>query len=342
MTRKKAEEEVQDPLKDLMEELRGEFGEGVISTYSTVGEIDKIPTGILSLDKTLKGGVPIGKMLELMGKPSSGKSTIALSIAASAQKKFPGKQVIYVDSEHGLDLNWAVKLGIDLSRFKHVETPSAEEGFNIIQRFLKSGKVCCIIQDSIPAAIPNAALEGEIGDANIGLQARLIAQVLPRLNSVLYQKEYRDCIIILINQKRANLQSRQGFGGFEPVKATGGMALPFYMHTRLDVARIGSVKEEEKEIGQQVQINVLKSRTCGPGHKIVFQIDNRSGIDTAKDLLDWAIDTGKVEKKGAWFIFESDKVQGEANAKEIIKSKYFEEYRKGYLNDAKESTPKEA
>lgn len=316
----------QDELAELREEIRDKFGEDVVTIHTEPKKIVFIPTGIIALDKALGGGIPLGRMVEIMGKQSSGKTTIALSLAANAQRAYPNKHVVYIDSEKALDLSWAQKLGVDLSRMEYVEPNNAETTFNVIEAYLKSGKVSFFILDSVPATIPTAALEGEIGDANIGLQARLLAQVIPRLISTLSQKAYKETTILLINQKRANLQSRGGFSGYEPIKATGGMALPFYMSTRLDVARIGTIKEDEKEVGQIVQVKVEKHKLgFGPGAKVVFEIDNRIGIDYIKQLFDIALAKNLIKKSGSWFLFaDKEKIQGETSAKTLLKEKYLE------------------
>lgn len=311
----------EDYLSDLRSEIRAKYGEEVVTIHTEPRKYTFVSTGVMALDKALDGGVPLGRMVEILGKQSSGKTTIALSIAANAQKTCPDKRIVYVDTEKALDLNWAEKLGVNIQSLEHVEPITGEDTFNIIESYIKSEKVSVIILDSVPATSPAAELEGEIGDANIGLQARLMAQVLRRLVTPVSKS---NCILVLINQKRANLQSRGGFAGFEPVKSTGGMALPFYMSTRLDVARIGTVKEEDKEVGQLVQVHVLKHKLgLGPGAKITFEIDNRIGIDYAKQLLELALAKEIVKKSGSWFIFSTkEKVQGEIQAKALIKEKY--------------------
>lgn len=317
----KTEEVSEDYLSELRSEIRSKYGEDVVTVHTAPKKYEFVSTGVIALDGALGGGVPLGRMVEILGKQSSGKSTIALSIAANAQKTYPNKHIVYVDTEKTLDLIWAEKLGINIKTLEHVEPITGEDTFNIIEAYVKSEKTSVIILDSVPATAPAAELEGEIGDANIGLQARLMAQVLRRLVTPVARA---NCILVLINQKRANLQSRGGFAGFEPVKSTGGMALPFYMSTRLDVARIGTVKEEEKEVGQLVQVQVLKHKLgIGPGAKIVFEIDNRIGIDYLKQLLEIALTTGRITKSGSWYIFsDKEKVQGEIQAKKLLGEKY--------------------
>ena len=285
------------PLELLRQDLKDKFGEDFINVSSEVKPLPRVSTGIIVLDRALGGGVALGRYTELFGKASSGKSTIVLSIMVQAQRAFPDKEVLYIDAEHALDLEWAVKLGIDISRFNLAKPETAEQGFLVMEEFLKTNKVSVIALDSVPASVPKVALEGEIGEANIGLQARIIAQCLPRIGTRMGQLKDPPAIL-LINQKRANLQSRGGFQGYEPVKSTGGMALPFYMTTRMDVARIGTIKDSlDDEIGQEVLVHVIKHKiTPGPGAKVTFRIGNHIGIDTAQELLDLALEAGEITK----------------------------------------------
>lgn len=309
-----------DPLELLRESLQDRFGIDFVTISSVVKPTPRISTGIIALDRALGGGVAVGRFTELFGKASSGKSTVVLSIMVQAQKAFPDKEVLYVDAEHALDLEWAAKLGINMDRFNYARPETAEQGFLVIEEFLKTDRTSVIALDSVPASVPKVALEGEIGEANIGLQARIIAQCLPRIGTRMAQLKDPP-VLLLINQKRANLQSRGGFQGYEPVKSTGGMALPFYMTTRLDVARIGTIKDSlDDEIGQEVLIHVIKHKiTPGPGAKITFRIDNRIGIDTLQELLDLALADGSITKSGSWFVMASgDKCQGEEKAKKWI------------------------
>lgn len=320
MAKNKSSPKSKSTLEALRSDLRTRFGEDIVAVSKEVKPIPRISTGIIALDKGLGGGLAMGRFTELFGNPSSGKTTIVLSTMIQAQKKFPDKEVLYVDAEHALDLEWAAKLGMDMDRFNYAKPETAEQGFLLIEEFLKTGELSVIALDSVPASVPRAALEGDIGEANIGLQARIIAQCLPRIVTRMSQL-VEPPVLILINQKRANLQSRNGFQGFEPSKATGGKALPFYMATRLDVARIGTVKDSlDDEIGQQVLVHAVKHKiNPGPGARITFRIDNRIGIDTPQELLDIAIADGSITKSGSWFVMpDGTKVQGEGKAKEWI------------------------
>ena len=306
-------------LADLRVELRSKFGERAIKTHLEVKPIESISTGILGLDRALGGGIPLGRMIELVGNSGAGKTTIILSAMIQAQKKFPDKIVVYIDAEHALDIPWAAKVGIDLSRFDHVHPEFAEDALTIMEKYASSGKVSLIGLDSVPALLPSVVMEGDIGDANIGKQALLIAQEMQRLGSIIYKNE--NLSVLLVNQKRAQLASRGGFQGFEPTKATGGMALPFYMTTRLEVYRSATIKNSSNdEIGQEVTVYVKKNKVLnGPGARVAFDILNSTGIDTAKEILKLALEKEKIVKAGAWFKVNDEKFQGEEAVKQYIR-----------------------
>jgi recombination protein RecA len=304
---------------NLREEILKKFGEGTVTVHKQPRKIETVSTGILALDRALGGGVAMGRFIELLGNASSGKTTILLSTMAAAQRKYPDKIVVYIDAEHALDLDWAVKIGIDLTRFDHVEPNLAEEALEITEKYANSGLASIIAIDSIPALIPLAEAEGDIGDSNIGIQARLMAVAMRRIGRLIYKR--RQTSVMVVNQKRAQLQSRGGFQGFEQTKATGGMAVPFYMTSRLEVYRIGTLKQDDKEIGQEVQVYVKKNKVLGgPGARITFEINNNTGIDTAKELLNLGINGGKIKKGGAWYTLDGveGKFQGENAVKEIL------------------------
>jgi recombination protein RecA len=308
-------------LSSVRTELKEKFGVDVIQRYTEAKHIDTIPTGIIGLDKAMGGGIPLGRMIELVGDSGAGKTTIILSTMVQAQKKFPNKTVVYIDAEHALDVPWAVKLGINLNNFDHVNPEFAEDALLILEKYASSGKVSLIAVDSVAALLPSQEMEGDIGDANIGLQARLVAQAMKRITSILFKD--RNTSVMFVNQKRAQLQSRGGFQGYEPTKATGGKALPFYQSTRMEVARIGTIKNnKEEEVGQEVQVYVRKHKVLsGPGTRIVFEIDKRIGIDTAKEILKLGEEQGSIVKAGSWYYIKGldGKFQGEDSIKTKIR-----------------------
>jgi recombination protein RecA len=306
--------------KDLLEQkllkLRSEFGDSFITIHEKATALPRISTGVLALDNALGGGFVSGRCTELFGKSAGGKTTLAIFMLIQAQKQYPEKTVIYIDAEHALDVEWAVKLGIHLDHFIHVKPETLEQGFKVIEEYFDTNLISAMVYDSIPAAVPQVALEGEIGDANVGIHARLLAQCMPRITTKMSRFNEAPALIF-INQKRANLNSRQGFQG-EQSKATGGFAFPHYMTTRMEVTRIGSLKDsDEKEYGQTVQVYVAKHKaTPGHGARITFRIDNTIGIDTDQELLEMALDSGEIVKSGSWFVLpDSSKVQGEQKAK---------------------------
>lgn len=246
-----------------------------------------------------------------------------------AQKMFPDKYVVYIDAEHALDTTWAAKIGIDLSKFEHIQPVLAEDALEILEEYLKTGEASVIAIDSIPALLSKVELEGEIGEANIAIQARLIAQELRRLCSLLFTQ--KNSSIIFVNQKRAQLQTRGGFQGYEPSKATGGKALPFYVTTRLDISRIG---KGSSDYSQEVQVHVLKHKIgYGPGAKVTFEIDNKTGVDYAQELLSIAEEKGLVIKAGSWISIDGTKVQGEEAAKKIVREKFADKWTKEFVEE---------
>jgi recombination protein RecA len=304
----------------LLNQLNEKFGEDLIFSYKEVTACPRLSTGIIALDELLGGGVGLGKITEFYGKSSSGKSTICFSIMAQGQRTKPEKLVVYIDNEGALDLTWATKVGINLNNFVHIKPTTMEQGFTALEDLIDSESTSVIVVDSIPAGIPAKILEGDIGEANIGLQARIIAQECPRIANKLGRLSDPPAVLF-INQKRANLQSRQGFAGYEPTKSTGGMSLPHYMTTRIDVARIGTIKDAlEDEIGQEVLVHVIKNRLHAPGGKARFHIINTRGIDTEQELLDMALESGEIVKSGSWYVLDDGtKLQGAEKVKEWIK-----------------------
>lgn len=333
--RKKVQQAVsEDNLNGLRTELRKKFGEDAIKVYTEAHRTPTVSTGIIALDQALGGGFAEGRMTELLGEASSGKTTIALAALANAQKKYPDKRAIYVDTEHALDTVWAEKLGVNLNKLDHVEPEFGEDAIFIMEAYLKTKEVSILVLDSAAALLPKAEADNDIGDANIGLQARLIASAMRRINKLLNKNP--ETMVIWINQKRARIGGGPASFAFEPTKSTGGKALPFYMTTRISVVKIKALRDNDRnEYGQVVVADVLKNKVNnGPGAKVTFQIDNAHGIDTPQELLELAQAAGKVEKSGAWYTFvgEDEKVQGENAAKDIIRTKYLEKWTDELVN----------
>jgi len=316
----------------LVEILQDKYGQMAAITYDEVFSVNTIPTGIIALDKALGGGVPEGRMIELAGDPSSGKTTMALTIAGNAQKKYPDKSVLYIDVEHALDLEWAEVIGVSVTnQFIHSHPFTGEEALGILEDGLTSGQVSVAIVDSVAALMPGAEKEKDIGEANIGLQARLVATGIRRLNSEM--PRHRESCVIFINQQRAQIGGGPSSLQYGPrKKSTGGMALPFYMTTRLKVTKVETLVDNPNDkniVGQIVKVDVIKHKVLnGPGHKVTFSIDNKIGIDTAKELLEWGLANKRIKKSGSWFemIDTSEKFQGEKTIKTYITENVMEQW----------------
>jgi recombination protein RecA len=310
----------------LRQELQKLYGDDVVRNYTTVKPIPTISTGIPKLDKALGGGLPEGRMVELYGEASSGKSTVALSVAIQAQKKYPEKWVAYIDVEHALDMVWAQRLGVNLETFDHIQPIFGEDSIFIIEAYLKTGNASVVILDSVAALLPKAEMEAEIGSANVGMQARLVAAAVRRINSVL--NKFPQSLVVFINQKRAKIGGGPASFMGETTKTTGGKALPFYMTTRLSVSKLQNVMDTSKEtIGQVVKIIAVKHKVnSGPWGKAEFRIDNRYGIDLVQDVLDTAVEKELIHKGGSWYTVAKtgQKVQGEEPMKDIIRNDFTE------------------
>jgi recombination protein RecA len=319
MPKRKSAKKPNGGLDDTRKFLRDKFGEGVVRIYEKPPVIQTVSTGIDDLDLVLGGGIPCGRMIELFGNPSAGKTTILLSIMAEAQNKFKDKSCVYIDVEHALDLQWAHKIGIDLKRFDHCQPEFGEDAMLVMEEYLKSDKCSIIALDSVAALTPKPEREGEFGAANIGLQARLVAQAMKRLSSHLFK--HKETSLIFVNQKRANLSGPAQFTAFERAKPTGGKALPFYMTSRLEVYKIETIKNSGGiETGQKVEVRAWKHKVPpGPGGRAKFVISNKDGIDRALMLLEGQLKDGTIVRAGSWYAFpDGTKVQGEEAAKEKI------------------------
>ena len=303
-TRKKTTETApENPRKKALQEalaaVQKDYGvEAVMDlSYQGRGPVSGIGTGSLSLDQALGGkGLPRGRVIELYGPESSGKSTLAMSVVAEAQRN--GGFCLYIDAEHAFDPDYAKKLGvlIDGDHFLLSQPSTGEEGLDICEHFVKSGAVDVVVIDSVAALVPKAEMNGEIGDTFVGVQARMMSQALRRLTTVIGKT---NCVVIFINQLREKIGVMFG----NPETTPGGRALKFYSSVRMDVRRIGAIKNGDEIIGNRTKCTVVKNKVAAPFKRAEFDILYTCGISTEGDVLDLGLEHGLVIKSGAWFSF---------------------------------------
>ena len=291
-----------------------QFGKGSIMRLGSREKVDvpAIPTGSLSLDAALGiGGFPRGRVIEIFGPESSGKTTLALHVIAEAQRR--GGMAAFVDAEHALDALYAGKLGVDTDNLLVSQPDSGEQALEITEVLIRSGAVDVLVIDSVAALVPRSELEGEMGDAQMGLQARLMSQALRKLTAVVSKS--KTCLIF-INQLREKIGVMFG----NPETTTGGRALKFYASIRLDIRRIASLKEGDVVIGSRAKVKVVKNKVAAPFREAEFDILYGEGISKEGDLLDLGVDHKVIEKSGAWFAFDGERMgQGRENARQFLK-----------------------
>src|SRR6188508_2570270 len=288
-------------------QIEKQFGKGSIMRLGgneVIPQMPSISTGAVSLDYALGiGGVPRGRVIEVFGPESSGKTTLALQIIAQAQKT--GGMAAFVDAEHALDAQYARKLGVQLE--------NGEQALEIVEVLVRSGAVDVIVVDSVAALVPRAEIEGEMGEAQMGLQARLMSQALRKLTGVVSKS--KTCLIF-INQLREKIGVMFG----NPETTTGGRALKFYSSVRLDIRRIGAIKDGDAVVGGRTRVKIVKNKVAPPFREAEFDIMYGEGISRERDLLDLAVEKRIVEKSGAWFAYGGDRLgQGRENAKQFLK-----------------------
>jgi recombination protein RecA len=274
--------------------------------------IDFIPTGALNLDAAIGvGGIPRGRVTEIYGPESSGKTTLCLHVVANAQKA--GGVAAYIDAEHALDTDYAQKLGVDIDNLLISQPDTGEQAMEICEILVRSGAVDVVVIDSVAALVPRAEIEGDMGDSHVGLQARLMSQALRKLTGAIARSKTS---VIFINQLREKIGVMFG----NPETTTGGKALKFYASVRLDIRRIGQVKEKEDVIGSHVRVKVVKNKVAPPFKQAEFDIMYSEGISHASLVLDIAAESGIIDKSGAWYSYGSQRIgQGRENAKMFLK-----------------------
>jgi recombination protein RecA len=291
-----------------------QFGKGSIMRLGSREKIDvpAIPTGSLSLDAALGvGGMPRGRVVEIYGPESSGKTTLALHVIAEAQRR--GGMAAFVDAEHALDAIYAQKLGVDIDNLLVSQPDSGEQALEIAEVLIRSGAVDVLVVDSVAALVPRAELEGEMGDAQMGMQARLMSQALRKLTAIVAKS--KTCLVF-INQLREKIGVMFG----NPETTTGGRALKFYSSVRLDIRRIASLKEADAVVGSRAKVKVVKNKVAPPFREAEFDILYGEGISKEGDLLDLGVDHRIIEKSGAWYAFGGERMgQGRENARQFLK-----------------------
>jgi recombination protein RecA len=297
-----------------LSQIERAFGKGSIMRLKgqKAVEIETIPTGSLGLDIALGvGGLPRGRVVEIYGPESSGKTTLTLHVVAEAQKR--GGTCAFVDAEHALDPIYARKLGVNLDDLLISQPDTGEQALEIADTLIRSGAIDVLVVDSVAALTPRAEIEGEMGDVQPGLQARLMSQALRKLTASISRS---NCMVIFINQIRMKIGVMYG----SPETTTGGNALKFYASVRLDIRRIGAIKDRDEVIGNQTRVKVVKNKVAPPFKQVEFDIMYGEGISKAGELVDLGVKAGVVEKSGAWFSFDSQRLgQGRENVKLFLK-----------------------
>ena len=301
-------------LETALLQIERQFGKGTVMRLGeeTRVPVEVIPTGAIALDVALGlGGLPRGRIVEIYGPESSGKTSLALHAVASAQKA--GGIAAFIDAEHALDPDYAQKLGVDTDQLLVSQPDTGEQALEIMDMLIRSGAIDIVVIDSVAALVPKAEIEGEMGDSHMGLQARLMSQALRKLAGAINRSR---CAVIFINQLREKIGVMFG----NPETTTGGRALKFYASLRLDVRRIGPVKERETVIGNHVRVKVVKNKVAPPFRQAEFDLIFDEGISHESLLVDIAAENGIIEKAGAWYAYGKERIgQGRENAKMYLK-----------------------
>jgi recombination protein RecA len=305
----------QKALEAALAQIEKNFGKGSVMKLgeNAAMDIEAIPTGSLSLDIALGiGGLPKGRIIEIFGPESSGKTTLALHVVAEAQKQ--GGICGFVDAEHAIDPVYARKLGVNVDELLISQPDTGEQALEITDTLVRSGALDVLVVDSVAALTPRAELEGDMGDSLPGLQARLMSQALRKLTGSISKTH---CMVIFINQIRMKIGVMFG----SPETTTGGNALKFYSSVRLDIRRIGQIKEREETVGNQTRVKVVKNKVAPPFKQVEFDIMYGQGISKTGEIIDLGVKAGIVDKSGAWFSYEGERLgQGRENAKQFLQA----------------------
>ena len=342
-----AKEDKLRALDAALSSIERSFGKGAVMKLgdpAAAMNVETVPTGSLSLDIALgMGGVPKGRIVEIYGPESSGKTTVALHMVAEVQKR--GGIAGFIDAEHALDPVYARNIGVNIDELYISQPDNGEQALEITETMVRSGAVDVIIVDSVAALVPKAEIDGEMGDSHVGLQARLMSQALRKLTAVISKS---DCVVIFINQLREKIGVMFG----NPETTTGGRALKFYASVRLDVRKIETLKQNGEVIGNRTRVKIVKNKVAPPFKEAEFDIMFGKGISKIGDILDLAVSKGIVDKAGAWFSYNGEKIgQGRENAKNYlqensaialeIENKVRTSYNLPELTDTENPTPSE-
>ena len=303
----------QKALDAALVQIERQFGKGTVMRMGDQERvaIPAISTGSLGLDIALGiGGLPRGRIVEIYGPESSGKTTLTLQVIAEAQKV--GGTAAFVDAEHALDPQYAEKLGVQMDDLIVSQPDTGEQALEVAEMLVRSGAVDVLVVDSVAALTPKAEIEGDMGDSHVGLQARLLSQAMRKLTGAIKQT---NCLVIFINQIRMKIGVMFG----SPETTTGGNALKFYSSVRLDIRRIGAIKEGDEIVGNETRVKVVKNKVSPPFKQAEFQIMYGAGIYHMGEVLDWGVKLNLVDKSGAWYAYKGDKIgQGKANAAKFL------------------------
>ena len=307
----------QKALDSALAQIERQFGKGSIMRLGAdnpVAEIEATSTGSLGLDIALGiGGLPKGRIIEIYGPESSGKTTLALHVAAEEQKK--GGVCAFVDAEHALDPQYARKLGVNLDELLISQPDTGEQALEIVDTLVRSGAVSLVVVDSVAALTPKSEIEGDMGDAQVGAQARLMSQAMRKLTASIGRS---NCMVIFINQIRMKIGVMFG----NPETTSGGNALKFYASVRLDIRRTGSIKDRDEVVGNTTRVKVVKNKVAPPFRQVEFDIMYGEGISKVGELVDLGVKAGVVEKSGAWYSYGDERIgQGRENAKQFLRDR---------------------
>ena len=311
----KRDADKQKALDSALAQIERQFGKGSImkmGSENAIQQIESTSTGSIGLDIALGiGGLPKGRIVEIYGPESSGKTTLTLHCVAEEQKK--GGVAAFVDAEHALDPQYAKKLGVDLDELLISQPDTGEQALEIIDTLVRSGAVSLVVVDSVAALTPKSELEGEMGDSSVGVHARLMSKAMRKLTGSISRS---NCMVIFINQIRMKIGVMFG----SPETTTGGNALKFYSSVRLDIRRIGSIKDRDEVVGNQTRVKVVKNKVAPPFKQVEFDIMYGEGISKTGELLDLGVNLGIIQKSGAWFSYGDERIgQGRENSRQFLK-----------------------